>query len=169
MKNNLLILLLTGLLTAGAASLSAQSLEWIHNPTYRIKYKVPTNWTQVRHANDTMTLVTHVSPANDMMLFIGKLRGAAAHVTPEKALDRLLADFGVKGNRVFPTKYNGISFLETTGSATVNYHPIQYDAMAAVHRGNVILVYVHASPEAYEQHKPMMAEIVHSLAPYRGR
>ena len=169
MQLNLLALILFGLLTANVTPLAAQSLEWIHNPTYRIKYKVPTDWAQVRQANDTMTLVTHVSPANDMMLFIGKFRGAAAHFTPEKALDKLLADFGVNRNRIFPTKYNGISFLETTGSGVMNYHPVQYDAMAATHRGNVILVYVYASPEAYEKHKPMMAEIVHSLSPYRGK
>lgn len=169
MKTNLLMVICTSLLSVGTMPLAAQSLEWVHNPTYRIKYKVPTDWTQVRQANDTATLVTHVSPANNMMLFIGKLKGASAHLTPEKALANLLTDFGVKGNRVFPTKYNGISFLETTGSGVMNYHPVQYDAMAAVHRGNVILVYVYATPEAYEEHKPMMTEIIHSLSPYRGK
>ena len=145
------------------------SMEWQKNAFYKIKYKVPASWTLLKQTNDTMTVATYVSPGEDMLFFIGKWKGAAAQQTPEQALKGMLAEFKVKGNRVFPTRYNGIDFLETTGGAIVQGHLVQYDAMAATHQGNVILVYIYAAQPGYEAHKDTMEEVIHSIAPYRGR
>jgi hypothetical protein len=164
-----LVLLITPL---GA---SAQSLQWMKNAPFRIKYQIPTDWTHVRHGNDTITFVNHVSPERDMMLFVGKLKGAALHTGPEQALEGLLANFGVEGNRVFQTRYNRIRFFETTGSGVLlgpglfDEQVVRYDAMAAEHRGNIILVYVASTSDSFARHKQLMESVVKSISPYRGR
>lgn len=152
-----------------------QTLEWIRNPVYQIKYQVPANWTHIKESNDTITLMTHMSPEGDMMLLVGKLKGAALQVSPQQALEGLLHNFGVPGNRVFQTRYNGIRFLETTGSGTLTNpqtaapFPVHYDAMAANHQGHVILVYVYATTNAYALHRPLLETAFRSIAPYRGK
>ena len=144
-------------------------MEWHRNAAYRIKYKVPVDWTLVKQGNDTISVATYVSPQQDMLLFIGKRRDAAKTLTPEAALAEMLQEFQVTGNRIFPTQYNGIKFVETTGSGIVRGHAVQYDAMAANHRGHIILVYVYASHAAYQSNKQTLEQVVHSIAPYRGR
>ncbi len=155
--------------SAKAKTTGKPSMEWQKNAFYKIKYQVPASWTLLKQTNDTMTVATYVSPGEDMLFFIGKWKGAAAQQTPEQALKGMLTEFKVTGNRIFPTRHNRIDFLETTGSAIVQGHLVQYDAMAATHQGNVILVYIYAAQPAYEAHKNTMEEVIHSIAPYRGK
>lgn len=143
-------------------------MEWQRNPAYKIKYKVPATWTLLKQSNDTMTVATYVSPKEDMLFFVGKWKGAAAKRTPEQALKGMLTDFKVTGNRIYRTRHNRLRFLETTGGAIVQGHLVQYDAMAASHEGNVILVYIYAAQPAYEAHKDIMEEVIHSISAYRG-
>ncbi len=180
LKNNRYapLLLSAVLLLVLPTSLSAQSdttvrkapdMEWHRNVRYRIQYKVPTEWTLLRQANDTITVATYVSPQEDMLLFIGKRKEAASKLTPEQALREMLTEFEMKPNRIFPTRYNGIDFVETTGSGIMKGHLVQYDAMAAHHQGHVILVYVYAAEAAYQSHKNTLEQVVHSISPYRGK
>jgi hypothetical protein len=171
LKINLMALALLAFPLAAAA----QSMQWMKNAPFQIKYQIPTDWTHVRQGNDTISFVNHVNPESDMMLFVGKLKGAAVHTGPEQALEGLLASFGVQGNRVFQTRYNRIRFFETTGSGVLvgpglfDEQVVRYDAMAAVHRGNIILVYVASTSDSFSRHKQLMESVVQSISPYRGK
>ncbi|UYZ62771.1 hypothetical protein [Hymenobacter weizhouensis] len=165
MKTFRLVLLLLALPCAAWA----QQLEWVRNPQYRLQYQVPSNWQQVRQATDTTLALTHLSPDQSLLLYIGKLQGAAARMTPAQALFHLTEQFGVPVNKQYATSYNGIKFLETTGMGTLQGRALRYDAMAATHQGHVLLIYVSAPPDAFFTHEALLTSILHSMAPYRGR
>jgi len=144
-------------------------LELVRSSQYQLQYRVPANWNKLSQATDTTIALTHLSPDNGLMLFIGKLRGAAANMTPAQALYHLTEKFGVPVNKQFATTYNGIRFTETTGTGTLEGQPIRYDALAAHHRGHVVLVYVMGSPDAFMNHELLVQDVLHSLAPYKGK
>jgi hypothetical protein len=147
----------------------SQQMERVRNPQYRLQYQVPSNWQQHRQATDTTLALTHLSPEQDLVLYIGKLQGAAARMTPAQALFHLTEQFGVPVNKQYATTYNGIKFLETTGMGTLQGQAMRYDAMAATHQGHVLLIYVSAPPDAFFTHEALLSSILHSMAPYRGK
>ena len=142
MKN--LLLLLALLLPLGLRAQSAPEIhyETVRSAQYQLQYRVPAGWDQVRQVTDTTVALTHLSPGRDMMLYIGQLRGAAERMTPNQALYHLAEQFGVSVNKQFSTTYNGIEFLETTGTGSRDGQVLRYDALAARHRGHVLLICV---------------------------
>ena len=171
MKNLLLLLALLWPLGLRAQSAPVVHYESVRSPQYQLQYQVPTGWDQVRQANDTTVSLTHFSPGRDLMLYIGQLRGAADRMTPNQALHHLAEQFGVTVNKQFATAYNGIQFLETTGTGSRDGQVLRYDALAARHRGHVVLICVSGTPDAFMTHEPEVQHILHSLAPYlpKGR
>lgn len=165
----LLFLLLALLLPLVVRAQEAPALELVRSPQYQLQYRLPAGWSQMRQATDTTLSLMHLSPDKEMVLYIGKLRGAAASMTPAQALYHLTEKFGVPVNKQFATTYNGIKFVETTGVGTLEGRSVRYDALAAHHRGHVVLVYIFATPDAFMAHEPLMQDILHSLAPYKGR
>ena len=168
-----LLLLLAFLLPLGLRAQSEPELhyETVQNGQYQLQYQVPTGWDQVRQANDTTVSLTHLSPGRDLMLYLGKLRGAADRLTPNQALHQLAEQFGVTVNKQFTTTYNGIQFLETTGTGNRDGQVLRYDALVARHRGHVLLICVSGTPDAFLTHEPEVQHMLHSLAPYapKGR
>ncbi|GAA4010275.1 hypothetical protein GCM10022408_23140 [Hymenobacter fastidiosus] len=166
-----LLLLLALLLPLGLRAQSEPEIHYesVHSPQYQLQYQVPAGWDQVRQTNDTMVALTHLSPGRDMMLYISQLRGAAARMTPDQALHHLAEQFGITVNKQFATTYNGIQFLETTGTGSHDGQLLRYDALAARHRGHVLLVCVSGTPDAFMTHEPLVQHILHSLAPYKVR
>ena len=169
MKN--LLLLLALLLPLGLRAQSAPEIhyETVRSAQYQLQYRVPAGWDQVRQATDTTVALTHLSPGRDMMLYIGQMRGAAIRMTPDQALYHLAEQFGITVNKQFATAYNGIQFLETTGSGNRDGQLLRYDALAARHRGHVVLICVSGTPSAFGTHEPVVQQILHSLAPYKAR
>ena len=169
MKN--LLLLLALLLPLGLRAQSAPEIhyETVRSAQYQLQYRVPAGWDQVRQATDTTVALTHLSPGRDMMLYIGQLRGAAERMTPNQALYHLAEQFGVSVNKQFATTYNGIEFLETTGTGSRDGQVLRYDALAARHRGHVLLICVSGTPDAFTTHEPLVQNILHSIAPYKAR
>ena len=169
MKSLLLLLALLLPLGLRAQSESEVHYESVYSPQYQLQYQVPTGWDQLRQTNDTTVSVTHLSPGRDMMLYIGQLRGAAARMTPDQALYHLAEQFGVAVNKQFATTYNGIQFLETTGSGNRDGQVLRYDALAARHRGHVLLVCVSGTPSAFTTHESLVQHVLHSMAPAKAR
>lgn len=165
----LLLVLLFLLLPAALYAQQAAPFELVRSPQYQLQYRIPADWNKLRQATDTTLALTHMSPDNELMLFIGKLQGAAAGMSPTQALYHLTERFGVPVNKQFATTYNGIQFLETTGTGMLDGKPLRYDALAANHRGHVLLIYILATPDAFVNHELLVQDILHSLAPYKGR
>ena len=166
-----LLLLLALLLPLGLRAQSQPEIHYesVRSSQYQLQYQVPAGWDQLRQTNDTTVSVTHISPGRDMMLYIGQLRGAAARMTPNQALYHLAEQFGVTVNKQFSTTYNGIQFLETTGSGNRDGQVLRYDALAAQHRGHVLLICVSGTPDAFTTHEPLMQHVLRSLAPAKAR
>ena len=166
-----LLLLLALLLPLGLWAQSEPEIHYesVQSPQYQLQYQVPAGWDQLRQTNDTTVTVTHLSPGRDLLLYIGQLRGAAARMTPEQALYHLAEQFGVTVNKQFATAYNGIQFLETTGAGNREGQLLRYDALAARHRGHVLLICVSGTPSAFATHEPVVQQILHSMAPYKAR
>lgn len=143
--------------------------EAVRSAQYEVQYQVPTGWNQMRQASDTAVSLVHLSPNRDLTLYISKLRGAAARMTPEQALFHLTEQFGVTVNKQFATSYNGIQFLETTGTGNREGQSLRYDALAARHQGHVLLICVSGTPDAFVNHEDEVQHILHSLAPYKVR
>ena len=166
-----MLLLLALLLPLG---LRAQSdpeahYETVQSAQYQLQYQVPAGWDVLRQSNDSTVALTYVSPGRDLTLYLGQLRGAAARMTPPQALYHLAEQFGVTVNKQFATAYNGIQFLETTGAGHRDGQLLRYDALAARHRGHVLLVCVSGTPDAFATHEPLVQHLLHSLAPYTAR
>ncbi|UYZ59188.1 hypothetical protein [Hymenobacter latericus] len=166
--NTLLITCLSWLLSVSAAfaQTTPEALEWVRNPDYHVQYQVPNSWRVQMDAHDSAAVVTHVDPSGQILLVVAKLRDGARRQSPNEALDGLLRQFGVQGNKRYRTQYNGIEFVETTGSGRMGGRDLRYDALAGHHRGHVLLVYIYATPEAYATHDALLTEVVHSIAPY---
>lgn len=169
MKRLLLLLALCVPLGLQAQSVPEIHYETVQNAQYELQYQVPGGWDVLRQANDTTVALTYVSPGRDLMLYLGQLRGAAARMTPSQALYHLAEQFGVTVNKQFSTTYNGIQFLETTGAGHREGQLLRYDALAARHRGHVLLICVSGTPDAFMNHEPLVQHLLHSLAPYKGR
>lgn len=169
MKRLLLVLALLLPLSLRAQSEPEVHYEFVHSAQYQLQYHVPAGWDQVRQTNDTTVSLTHFSPSRDMMLYIGQLQGAATRMTPAQALHHLAEQFGVAVNKQFSTSYNGIEFLETTGTGNRDGQLLRYDALAARHRGHVLLICVSGTPDAFMTHEPLVQRILHSMAPYKPR
>ncbi|TGE16554.1 hypothetical protein [Hymenobacter elongatus] len=169
MKKLLLLLALLWPLGLRAQSEPEIQYETVHSAQYQLQYQVPAGWDQVRQASDTTVALTHLSPGRDLMLYISQLSGAAARMTPNQALYHLAEQFGVPVNKQFATTYNGIQFLETTGTGNRDGQLLRYDALAARHRGHVLLICVSGTPDAFMTHEPLVQHVLHSLAPYKVR
>ncbi|RFP65600.1 hypothetical protein D0N36_07840 [Hymenobacter lapidiphilus] len=152
--------------TSPATAATGVSFERVIMPGYELQYRVPTTWQTTRQNLDSTVLMTYVSPDQSMLLFISKLRGGADNLTPGQALYQLTEQFGVPVNKQYATSYHGLSFLETTGTGQIDGRMLRYDALAAHHRGHVVLIYLLATPDAFLTHEPMIQEILHSLAPF---
>jgi len=164
----LLLALLLGALPLGAFAQASPEVHYdlVHSPQYQLRYQVPTGWDQVRQTTDTTVAITHLSPGRDLLLYIGQLRGAAIRLTPTQALYQLTEQFGVTVNKQFSTVYNGIEFVETTGTGRRDGQLLRYDALAAQHRGHVLLICVSGTPDAFATHEPEVQHTLHSMAPY---
>ncbi|WP_035566420.1 hypothetical protein [Hymenobacter sp. IS2118] len=169
MKNLLLLLIFLLPLSVRAQSEPEIHYESVRSSQYQLQYQVPAGWDQMRQANDTTVAITHISPGQDLMLFIGQLRGAAERMTPNQALYHLAEQFGVTVNKQFATTYNGIQFLETTGAGNRDGQQLRYDALVARHRGHVLMICISGTPDAFMTHEPLVRHILNSLAPYKSR
>ncbi|RTQ53424.1 hypothetical protein EJV47_01405 [Hymenobacter gummosus] len=165
------LLLLAALLPLGLQAQTPSDIhyETVHSTQYQLQYRVPAGWDQLRQTTDSTIALTYLSPARDLVVYIGQLRGAADRLTPDQALYQLTEQFGVPVNKQFATAYNGIPFLETTGMGTRDGLPMRYDALAARHRGHVLLICVSGSPDAFLTHEPVVQHMLHSLTPYKPR
>jgi hypothetical protein len=159
-------LLLTGISSREGM---AQPMEQVRNASYNIKYLVPANWVHIRQGHDSATLATYVNPEETIFFLVGKLKDGNNQISPEQALKDLLTDFGVSQNSLVPTRYNRIRFLQTSGRGIKDGHTVRFDAMAARHRGNIILLYVYATSDAYLNNLKLIEKIAHSIAPYNGK
>ncbi|WP_345225884.1 hypothetical protein [Hymenobacter koreensis] len=148
---------------------AASELEWIRNSNYQVQYQVPQSWRVQMEATDSAAVVTHTDPTGQILLVVAKLRYAARRHTQHEALDELLQRFGVQGNKRYSTHYNGIAFVETTGAGRLAGQELRYDALAAHHRGHVLLVYLYASPEIFATHDELLTQMVHSIKPYKEK
>ncbi|NVO30019.1 hypothetical protein [Hymenobacter lapidiphilus] len=172
----LLLLVLVGLVVRPLAAQSSAppvmaasadvSFERVVLPKYELEYRVPSTWETTRQNLDSALITAYISPDQSMMLYIGKLRGGAGTLTPGQALYQLTEQFGVPVNKQYATSYNGLSFLETTGTGQMDGRVLRYDALAAHHRGHVVLIYLMATPDAFLTHEPLIQEILHSIAPF---
>jgi|GEM_PF-1205569 len=174
MKKLLLAALSLGLLlstspAARAQQTSPSTLDLVHSADYELSYRIPAAWRQVRQATDTTVTLSYLSPDETMTLFIVKLRGAADRLTPAQALYQLTESFGVPVNKQYATRYNRLDFLETTGSGQRQGQTLRYDALAARHRGHVLLVYALATPDAFINHEALLNQVLHSFADYRPK
>ncbi len=170
----LLMLLLLLLISPPAAHAQqapppVPTLDIVHSADYELSYRIPAAWRQVRQATDTTVTLTYLSPDETMTLFIVKLRGAAGRFTPAQALFQLTESFGVPVNKQYATRYNRLDFLETTGSGQRQGRTLRYDALAARHRGHVLLVYALATPDAFMNHEALLNQVLHSFADYRPK
>ncbi|SDX43190.1 hypothetical protein [Hymenobacter psychrophilus] len=145
---------------------AGMSFERVVLPKYELEYQVPSTWKITQHNLDSTLITAYVSPDQNMVLYIGKLRGGADDLTPGQALYQLTEQFGVPVNKQYATAYNGLNFLETTGTGQMDGRILRYDALAAHHRGHVVLIYLLATPDAFLTHEPLIQEILHSLAPF---
>ncbi|MDO1449881.1 hypothetical protein Q0590_26615 [Rhodocytophaga aerolata] len=148
---------------------TAQQMEPVRNAGYDIKYLVPANWVHIRQAHKLAILSTYVNPEETIFFLVGKFKDDSNQLTPEQALQELLTDFGVSQNKFIPTRYNRIRFMQTSGRGIKDGQSVHFDAMAAKHRGNIILLYVYATSDAYLNNLELIEKIAHSMAPYNGR
>ncbi len=169
MKRMLCVLL--GLLPLGlrAQNEPEGELQWVRLPQYQLQYHVPADWTPVRQATDSSLVVSYFNPERTLCFSAGKARGAAARTTPAQALAGLARQYGVAANPPVEATFDGIRFLETTGTGRLNGRPQRYQALAAEHRSHLLLVYVTGSPEAFAAHRAEVRRILHSMAAYKGR
>ena len=144
-------------------------LQWVRLPQYQLQYHVPADWTPVRQATDSSLVVTYFNPERTLRFSAGKVQSAAARTTPAQALAGLARQYGVAADSPVTATYDGIRFLETTGTGRLDGQPQRYQALAAEHRGHLLLVYITGSPEAFVAHQAEVRRILHSMAPYAGR
>ncbi|GAB2941247.1 hypothetical protein GCM10027048_02140 [Hymenobacter coalescens] len=165
----LFLLLLAAPLALRAQSTPSPPFELVRSQQFQLQYEVPAGWNHLRQATDSSLALTYFSPANDLLVYIGKLSGAQARLTPAQALYQLTEQLGVPVNKQYATAYNNIRFLETTGAGYRDGQMIRYDALAAGHRGHMLLVYVVGTPDAFVTHEPVVQRMLQSLAPYTPR
>jgi len=148
----------------------AQSLRWIKNDTYRIKYKVPAHWTSSQsQASDSLMRVTYTSPDKAMVLTVTKRKGHVVKATPRQWLDVLTGRFCPTEKLVFQTRYNRLTFWEATGFIREPDRVGRYEALVTAHKGNTISVYLEANCRlAYNRQQEMIYEVFSSVAPYRN-
>ena len=65
--------------------------------------------------------------------------------------------------------YDSLHFLETTDTGRLDGQPQRYQALAAEHRGHLLLVYITAPPEVFIAHQAEVRRILHSMTTYKGR
>lgn len=152
------------------SSVIAQPLQWVRNDTYQIKYKVPSDWTQIRQQiTDSLTHTTYISPDQLMVLTVSKRRGNVVKVTPRQWLEVLTSRFCLKEKLVFQTRYNRLTFWEATGFILQKDRVGRYEALVTVHKGNTISVYLEADCRlAYNRNQGIIYEVFSSVAPYRA-
>ncbi|TGE16557.1 hypothetical protein [Hymenobacter elongatus] len=168
---NRFLFLLVLLLPLGARAQTEPDgpLQWVRLPQYQLQYHVPADWTPVRQLTDTSLVVTYFNPDRTLRFTAGKVRNAAAHTTPAEALVQLARQYGIAANPPVKATYDGVQFLETTGTGRLDGQPQRYRALAAAHRGHLLLVYVTGAPEAFVAHQAEVRRILHSMTSYRGR
>jgi hypothetical protein len=164
---NCLLALLSPFAALGQAALPP--FDVVQSAEYKLSYHVPSTWNQLRQTTDSTTAVSYLNPDESMMLFVVKMRNAAAQLTPEQALTFLTDRFGVPANKHYRTRYNKLSFVETTGSGQQHGRDVRYDALATNHRGHLLLIYVLATPDAFSTHEALLTKVLHSFAPYKPR
>jgi hypothetical protein len=144
-------------------------LQWVRLPQFQLQYHVPADWTPVHQTTDSSLVVTYFNPERTLRFVAGKVRGAAAHTTPTQALAQLARQYGVAVMPPVTASYDGIRFLETTGTGRFDGQPQRYQALAAEHRGHLLLVYITGAPDAFVTHQPEIRRILHSMAPYKSK
>jgi hypothetical protein len=146
-----------------------EPLQWVRLPQYQLQYHVLVDWTPVRQIANSSLVISYFNPDRTLRFTAGKVRNAAARTTPAEALGQLARQYGVAANPPVKATYDGGQSLETTGTGHLDGQPQRYQALAAEHRGHLLLVYVTGSPEAFVAHQPEVRRILHSMTPYKGR
>ncbi|RSK49051.1 hypothetical protein [Hymenobacter rigui] len=144
-------------------------LQWVRLPQYQLQYHVPADWTPVRQITDSSLVVTYFNPDHTLRFVAGKVQNAAARTTPAEALAQLARQYGVTPPPPVPAAYDGVQFLETAGTGRLDGQPQRYQALAAEHRGHLLLVYITGAPEVFVAHQAEVQRILHSMRTYRGR
>ena len=144
-------------------------LQWVRLPQYQLQYHVPADWTPVRQTTDSSLVITYFNPGRTLRFIAGKVRNAAARTTPAEALAQLARQYGVAANPPVTATYDGVRFLETVGTGRLDGQPQRYQALAAEHRGHLLLVYVTGAPEVFATHQAEVRRILHSMTAYKGR
>ena len=168
---NRLLCLLVFLLPLGARAQTEPDgpLQWVRLPQYQLQYHVPADWTPVRQTTDSSLVITYFNPGRTLRFIAGKVRNAAARTTPAEALAQLARQYGVAANPPVTATYDGVRFLETVGTGRLDGQPQRYQALAAEHRGHLLLVYITGAPEVFVAHQAEVRRILHSMTAYKGR
>jgi len=168
---NRLLFLLAFLLPLGARAQTEPDgpLQWVRLPQYQLQYHVPVDWTPEHQTTDSSLVVTYFNPDRTLRFTAGKVRDAAARTTPAEALKRLARQYGLAATPPVKAAYDGVQFLETTGTGRLDGQPQRYQALAAEHRGHLLLVYVTGTPDAFVAHQAEVRRILHSMTSYGKR
>lgn len=171
MNRLLCLFLLLPLLPLGALAQTEPDgpLQWVRLPQYQLQYHVPADWTPVRQTTDSSLVVTYFNPDQTLRFVAGKVQDAATRTTPAAALAQLARQYGVAPPPPLKATYDGVQFLETAGTGRLDGQPQRYQALAAEHRGHLLLVYITGAPDAFVAHQAEVQRILHSMRTYRGR
>ena len=142
-------------------------LQWVRLVQYQLQYRVPASWTSVRHATPTNLIITYFNADKTLKFSAGKVWGAAASTTPAQALAHMAEQFEVALGHPTATAYRHLHFLEAKGTSHLNGQLRCCRALAAHHRGHVLLMYVSGQPEAFLAHQHEVELVLHSMAPYQ--
>ncbi|SFQ24746.1 hypothetical protein [Hymenobacter arizonensis] len=157
-------LLLAGCLSC-LGSATAQDLAPVVNRSYQVKYMVPNDWQPTRHITDSLTLTHYLSPDRTMHLWVGQLRGTHSGLPPARALQRLLRHLGATHHREHNAIGHGLDYLESTGTCFVQGRELRYEARLAQHHGQMLVMYVYATPEEFNMQAPLLHQLLDSLTP----
>ena len=168
---NRLALLFVLLLPLGARAQTEPDgpLQWVRLPQYQLQYHVPADWAPVRQTTDSSLVVTYFNPDRTLRFTAGKVRDAAARTTPAEALAQLARQYGVAASPPATATYDGVRFLETFGTGHLDGQPQRFQALAAEHRGHLLVVYITGAPEVFATHQAEVRRILHSMTTYKGR
>lgn len=140
--------------------------QWVRLSQYQLCYQIPTSWTPVCHTSARSLVITYFNPDRTLRFTAGKARGAAARFTPAQALTRMALQYGIVGARPIAVAYDGLRFLEITGTSRLDGQPHRYQALVTEHHGHLLLLYMSAPPDVFIAHQPDISRILHSMAYY---
>ncbi|RTQ53423.1 hypothetical protein EJV47_01400 [Hymenobacter gummosus] len=159
------LLLYALLLALPAAAQLPPDPEMTQNRAFRVKFQVPAHWLVSRQRTDSVELLRYHDPADGAHLWVARLRGRHAHTRPVSALQRLLRQLGATHHAEHRATAHGLDYLESTGTCRVGGRELRYDARVTTYQGQVLLVYLYATPTAFNTQAPLLHRVLDSFAP----